>query len=161
MMSRGKSAHCSLHSSPFQDFGLFLLFFKGSGFILLAKYEMHAVDSTQRSRHCSSSCLWQTDACACTHIHINTHKTQTHSSAEGSRWSLSHWTPFCQTPQMEISTGAIRQDSLKSFTMTADIIKTLHFFSNIASNTTATQVRQVQRNECGIPTSYVDKQHTP
>lgn len=63
--------------------------------------ETYAYDSTRRPRHCSSSCLWQTSACACTHIYTNTY-TNRHSSAEGSRWSLSNRTPFSQTSRTMI-----------------------------------------------------------
>lgn len=96
-------------SSPFTllVFGLTLCCFLCTFHIIYSFSQMeyptetYAFDSTRRPRHCSSSCLWQTSACACTHIHTNTY-TNRHSSAEGSRWSLSNRTPFSQTSRTMI-----------------------------------------------------------
>lgn len=165
MMSRGPFPRRSLHSSSLQHFGDFHVVFYtiDSSNQMEHLFETYAFDSTRRPRHCSSSCLWQSGACACTYIHTNTYK-QTHSSAEGSRWSLSNRTPFCQTAltMIEIFFGAIRQVVVRvswrapqnnRYYQNAEFLLTL--------NATATQHREVKWNECVIPTCYVNKRHTP
>lgn len=152
-MSRGKPVQCSRHSTWCQQFELF--FYKHFLNVCTSydKKKKNTLEHTWRPRSCRSSCLWQTDACACTSIHTNTDP------------QLCRGLKMEPEPQNIIMSDLLITHSYWN-TYFCAIRQTLNIHNESWIIKMLTYVLEAKKgdekwNECGIPTSYVDKRHTP